>query len=143
MSPDLSTNLLHAALGGRPVPAVGPLAVQVAVALLVFGPLISGIAMMGIWAERKISARIQSRVGPNRVGPFGLWQSIADGAKLLMKEDLIPDGADGWLFRLAPYLAFVPVFASFAAVPFGPELTFEPQAQSPACSGCWRSCRSR
>ncbi len=44
-----------------------------------------------------------------------------------MKEDLVPDGADRWLFRLAPYLAFVPVFAAFAAVPFGPELTFEPR----------------
>ena len=127
MAPDLTTQLLHAAAHGRPVPVWAGFAAQLAVALLVFGPLISGIAMLGIWAERKISARIQSRVGPNRVGPFGLWQSLADGAKLLMKEDLIPDGADGWLFRLAPYLAFVPVFAAFAAVPFGPELTFEPK----------------
>ena len=126
MTPDLTNRLLQAATHGRPVPTWAGLAVQLAVALLVFGPLISGIAMLGIWAERKISARIQSRVGPNRVGPFGLWQSLADGGKLLMKEDLIPDGADHWLFRVAPYLAFVPVFAAFAAVPFGPELTFAP-----------------
>ena len=129
MSPDLINPLLRAAAHGRPVPPWAGVAVQAAVAAvaaLVFVPFISAVGMLGIWAERKISARIQSRIGPNRVGPFGLWQSIADGAKLLLKEDLVPDGADGWLFRLAPYLAFVPVFAAFAAVPFGPELTFAP-----------------
>lgn len=126
MSPDFSDNLLRAVAGGHAVPPWGGLALQVAIAVAAFGPFISLIGMLGIWAERKISARIQSRVGPNRVGPFGLWQSIADGAKLLMKEDLVPAGADDWLFRLAPYLAFAPVFAAFAAVPFGPELTFEP-----------------
>jgi NADH-quinone oxidoreductase subunit H len=126
MVPDFSTSLLRAAAQGRPVPAWAGLALQLVVAGVAFVPFISAVGMIGIWAERKISARIQSRVGPNRVGPFGLWQSIADGAKLLMKEDLVPAGADAWLFRLAPYLAFVPVFAAFAAVPFGPELTFEP-----------------
>ena len=127
MDADFSTHLLHAAAGGRALPAWAGVALQCAVAGAVFVPLISAVGMLGIWSERKISARIQSRVGPNRVGPFGLWQSIADGAKLLLKEDLVPDGADRWLFRLAPYLAFVPVFASFAAVPFAPELTFEPK----------------
>jgi NADH-quinone oxidoreductase subunit H len=126
MGSDFSTSLLRAAAHGHAVPAWAGLALQLVVAGAVFVPLISAVGMIGIWAERKISARIQSRVGPNRVGPFGLWQSIADGAKLLLKEDLIPDGADRWLFRLSPYLAFVPVFASFAAIPFGPELTFEP-----------------
>ena len=126
MSPDFSTSLLHAAFGGRPVPAWAGGALQLAVAAGAFVPFISAVGMIGIWAERKISARIQSRIGPNRVGPFGLWQSIADGGKLLLKEDLVPAGADGWLFRLAPYLAFVPVFTAFAAIPFGPELTFEP-----------------
>ena len=127
MSPDFSTSLLRAAAHGRPVPGWAGLGLQFALAALVFGPFISAVGMLGIWAERKISARIQSRIGPNRVGPFGLWQSIADGAKLILKEDLIPDGADRWLFRLAPYLAFVPVFAAFAAIPFGPELAFEPK----------------
>ncbi len=126
MPPDFSTSLLHAALGPRHIPAWGGVALQVALVAMAFLPFISLVAMIGIWAERKISARIQSRVGPNRVGPFGLMQSLADGAKMLMKEDLVPAGADGWLFRLAPYLAFVPVFAAFAAVPFGPELAFEP-----------------
>jgi NADH-quinone oxidoreductase subunit H len=126
MSPDLSTSLLHAVLGNRPVPAWAGVVLQVAITAMVFLPLLSAVAMIGIWAERKISARIQSRIGPNRVGPFGLWQSLADGAKMLLKEDLVPTGADGWLFRLAPYLAFVPVFTAYAAIPFGPELTFEP-----------------
>ncbi len=103
------------------------MAVGTAVAVFGFGPFVSGVAMLSIWAERKVSGRIQSRIGPNRVGRFGLLQSVADGGKLLMKEDLIPAGADRWLFRLAPYLAFAPVFAAFAAVPFGPEATFEPK----------------
>ena len=93
----------------------------------IFLPTVSGIAMISIWAERRVAGRIQSRLGPNRVGPFGLLQSIADGIKLILKEDLQPTDADGWLFHLAPYLAFVPVFAAFAAVPFGPNLTFEPR----------------
>src|ERR1700744_6078322 len=94
---------------------------------VVFIPITSLIGMLGIWGERRISARIQSRLGPNRVGYFGLLQSLADGIKGISKEDLIPAGADGWLFRTAPYLAFVPVFAAYAALPFGPELTFEPR----------------
>lgn len=88
--------------------------------------LVSVIGFLGIWAERKVAGRIQHRHGPNRVGPFGILQSLADGIKLLGKEDLLPRGADPWLFRLAPYLAFAPVFAAFCALPFGPELVFEP-----------------
>lgn len=93
----------------------------------VFMGIISTTALLGIWAERKVAARIQSRIGPNRVGPIGLLQSIADGIKLLTKEDLTPRDADKPLFRLAPYLAFTPVFAAFLALPFGPEATFEPR----------------
>src|SRR5947207_7553610 len=85
------------------------------------------IAMFSIWWERKGAGHIQSRLGPNRVGPIGILQSIADGIKLILKEDLIPKDADRFLFRLAPYLAFAPVFAAFVALPFGPELTFEPR----------------
>jgi NADH-quinone oxidoreductase subunit H len=70
---------------------------------------------------------MQSRLGPNRVGPIGLLQSLADGIKLLLKEDLIPAGADQLLFRLAPYLAFAPVFAAFLVLPFGPNFIFEPR----------------
>jgi NADH-quinone oxidoreductase subunit H len=110
--------------------ALGPVAaalIAVAVAAGVFLPIVSATALLGIWGERKISARLQSRIGPNRVGKFGLLQSVADGIKLILKEDLIPDAADRWLFRLAPYLAFVPVFAAFVGIPFGPEFAFEPR----------------
>jgi NADH-quinone oxidoreductase subunit H len=93
----------------------------------IFVPAISLVAMIGIWAERRIAGRFQSRLGPNRVGPFGLLQSIADGLKLLLKEDLLPKDADSFLFHVAPYLAFVPVFAAYLALPFGPDLTFEPR----------------
>src|SRR5687767_10571758 len=85
------------------------------------------VAMFSIWAERKVAGHIQSRLGPNRVGPIGILQSLADGIKLLVKEDLIPKDADRFLFRLAPYLAFAPVFAAFVALPFGPQMTFEPR----------------
>src|SRR4051794_3470416 len=93
----------------------------------VFAGLVSVIAMMCIWAERKVAGHMQSRIGPNRVGPYGLLQSLADGIKLLVKEDLAPGVADHFLFRLAPYLAFAPAFAAFLALPFGPDMTFEPR----------------
>jgi NADH-quinone oxidoreductase subunit H len=93
----------------------------------VFVPIISLVAMFSIWWERKVAGHIQSRIGPNRVGPIGLLQSIADGVKLILKEDLIPRDADVFLMRLAPYLAFAPVFAAFVAIPFGPDFTFEPR----------------
>src|SRR5688572_5413014 len=98
-----------------------------AVVAMVFLPAVSLVAMFSIWWERKVAGHIQSRLGPNRVGPIGLLQSLADGIKLLTKEDLIPKDADHLLFRLAPYLAFAPAFAAFLAIPFGPDFTFEPR----------------
>jgi len=96
--------------------------------LVIFLPLVSILAMFCIWAERKVAGHIQSRIGPNRVGGYFGWaQSLADGIKLLLKEDLIPGEADHLLFRMAPYLAFAPVFAAFVALPFGPDFTFEPR----------------
>jgi NADH-quinone oxidoreductase subunit H len=80
---------------------------------------ISASAFLAIWAERKVSARIQDRLGPTRVGPYGLLQSLADAIKLISKEDAIPTGADRFLFRLAPYLAFCASFVGFLALPFG------------------------
>ena len=72
-----------------------------------------------IWAERKISARIQDRLGPTRVGgKFGWLQSLADGIKLIQKEDLAPEGADKVLFRLAPYIVIIASFAAFIVLPF-------------------------
>ena len=72
-----------------------------------------------IWAERKISGRIQDRLGPTRCGgKFGWLQSLADGIKLLQKEDLVPKDADGLMFRLAPYVVVVASFVGYIALPF-------------------------
>jgi hypothetical protein len=81
--------------------------------------LMAGGALVFIWAERKVSARIQDRLGPTRTGgSFGWLQSLADGIKLLAKEDLMPQGADGMLFRVAPYVSFCASFAAFIGLPF-------------------------
>src|SRR5438045_8845098 len=76
-------------------------------------------AIFFIWLERKVAGRIQDRLGPTRVGgKFGWLQTIADGIKLLVKEDLIPGEADQMLFRLGPYIAFCGSFLAFIALPF-------------------------
>jgi NADH-quinone oxidoreductase subunit H len=125
--PQTSPILIQTLLLG-PKPAILWTAIYgVVLAAAVFVPAVSAIAMIGIWAERRVAGRIQSRLGPNRVGPLGLLQSIADGVKLLMKEDLEPADADSMLFHLAPYLVFAPVFAAYLVLPFGPNLTFEPR----------------
>jgi NADH-quinone oxidoreductase subunit H len=72
-----------------------------------------------VWMERRISGRMQARIGPNRVGPQGLLQFLADGVKLLSKEDVIPATADRAVFLVAPYIVFAGVFAAFAAIPLG------------------------
>src|SRR5580698_162715 len=73
-----------------------------------------------IWIERKLSARIQDRIGPNRVGPFGLLQSVADGIKFVLKEDVIPATADKTLFIVAPTISVFTTMLAFSVVPFGP-----------------------
>lgn len=88
-------------------------------AAIILVTLIAVSALFFIWLERKVSARIQDRLGPTRVGRFGWMQTIADGIKLLVKEDFIPAQADRWLFRLAPYLAFLGAFLPLMILPFG------------------------
>jgi NADH-quinone oxidoreductase subunit H len=90
--------------------------------LVVFGALMVSVMLM-IWFERKVISDMQSRIGPNRAGPFGIAQTMADGIKLFFKEDLIPDQADRTVFKLAPYLTIIPAFLSFAIVPIGGEVT--------------------
>src|SRR5437660_11621606 len=77
-------------------------------------------AIFFVWLERKVSARIQDRLGPTRVGgKFGWLQTLADGLKLLVKEDIIPTLADPMLFRLGPYIALAGAYLAFVALPFG------------------------
>jgi len=90
--------------------------------LVVFGALMVSVMLM-IWFERKVISDMQSRIGPNRAGPFGIAQTLADGIKLFFKEDLLPDQADKFVFKLAPYLTIIPAFLIFAIVPIGGEVT--------------------
>ncbi len=87
-------------------------------ALFVFVFLVV-MTLFTIWWERRVVARMQHRIGPNRVGPFGLLQSLADGIKLALKEDIIPKAADKVVFILAPIIATIPAFMAFAVIPFG------------------------
>lgn len=92
--------------------------------LIQIGVVVTVVAVWvayGTYLERKISAFMQARLGPMRVGPWGLLQPIADGIKLLTKEDFIPEKADRWIFFFAPYIAVVAAFIVFSVVPFGPD----------------------
>jgi NADH-quinone oxidoreductase subunit H len=75
------------------------------------------------WIERKVAGHIQSRLGPYRVGPHGLFQPLADLIKLHFKEDIVPEKADKLLFKLCPLLSLIPAFAVFVAIPFGDKVT--------------------
>ncbi|MGD1014190.1 MAG: NADH-quinone oxidoreductase subunit NuoH [Acidimicrobiales bacterium] len=86
--------------------------------LVGFGALMTAVIVM-IWFERKAISDMQSRIGPQRWGPFGLLQTVADGLKLIGKEDLVPAEADVFVFKLAPYLVVIPAFITFALVPVG------------------------
>ena len=77
-----------------------------------------------IWMERKFVARVHNRVGPNRVGPFGLLQGVADAVKLMTKETIIPESADKVIFNLAPLLAAIPIFMVFPVIPYSARSSF-------------------
>ncbi len=83
--------------------------------------VVAGWVAYASYLERKISAFMQARLGPMRVGPWGLLQPIADGIKLITKEDFIPDKADRWIFFFAPYIAVAAAFIVFSVIPFGPD----------------------
>jgi NADH-quinone oxidoreductase subunit H len=128
-----------AQVGGDPllIPGVhwAELLVIVVRTLVAFGALLGSVTLM-IWFERKLISDMQDRIGPNRAGPFGLLQTLADGIKLFFKEDLMPERADTFVFKLAPYLSIVPALVAFTIVPVGGLVTiahhtFELQVADP------------
>ena len=109
--------------------------------VVVFAALMVSVMLM-IWFERKVISDMQSRIGPNRAGPFGIAQTLADGIKLFFKEDLSPEQADPFVFKLAPYLTIIPAFLAFAIVPIGGLVTiaghtFELQLADPPKGILW------
>src|SRR5437764_6758486 len=85
---------------------------------IVLGALLNVTPIM-VWVERRGSALIQDRPGPNRVGPFGLFQSFADALKFILKEDIVPDAANKLLYTLAPMIGLLPALTTIAVVPWG------------------------
>ena len=96
-----------------------PLWVVILKAVLIFVVLVL-LTLFNIWYERRLVGRMQHRIGPNKTGPFGLLQSLADGAKLAFKEDIIPKAADKVVYVLAPIVMVIPAFVAWSVIPFGP-----------------------
>src|SRR5947207_4110374 len=94
--------------------------VAAAIKILAVFAVLSGIVAYLVLVERKVLAFMQARLGPNRVGPWGLFQPLADGLKLLLKEDIVPAGADKFVFLIAPVISVVAAFTVFAVIPYGP-----------------------
>src|SRR5262245_839426 len=90
--------------------------------LIIFGGVMGALAYTTL-LERRVIAFVQMRPGPNRVGPHGLLQPIADGLKFLFKEQVAPTSANRFLYYLAPIVSLVPALLSFSVIPFGPALT--------------------
>ena len=91
---------------------------------IVLGVLLTNTIFL-IWFERKLVAGMQSRVGPDRAGPFGILQTVADAIKLMLQEQILPVKADRAMYLLAPIVALVPSFLIFMIIPLGPKLNFE------------------
>jgi NADH-quinone oxidoreductase subunit H len=121
-----SSGLLRPLLAGDPLFSGGfdwwVFLIVVIKVVVVFAALLVSVMLM-IWFERKVISDMQSRIGPNRAGPFGIAQTLADGIKLFFKEDLLPERADRRIFILAPYITIVTAFLSFAIVPIGGVVT--------------------
>ncbi len=109
-------------LGNDPL-LTGDVDLAVVLIVLVKAAITLGVVLLAtmlmIWFERKAISGLQNRIGPNRAGPFGILQTLADGLKVILKEDLIPDRADRLVFRLAPILTMVPAFITFGLIPLG------------------------
>lgn len=90
--------------------------ILVSILILVTGVTIGVLVI--VWLERKVSAGVQQRVGPEYAGPLGIIQSLADGIKLLLKEDVIPSKGDAWLFTAGPAVVVIPVLISYLVIPF-------------------------
>ncbi len=99
-----------------------PLLIVLLKVIIVFVLGLVGTMLM-VWYERKVVSGMQNRIGPNKAGPIGILQTLADGIKLFFKEDLLPDRADRVVFRMAPFLAFVPAFLVWAVIPLGGDFT--------------------
>lgn len=97
------------------------IAIIIAKVLVVFIAVITGCAY-ATWLERKLLGRLQHRMGPTYVGPFGLFQPIADGLKVIFKEDIVPAQAEKVFMLIAPVIAFIPGFLAFAVIPIGPPI---------------------
>src|SRR2546423_13937540 len=102
-------------------PAFYETVTSLAFIVAIVAPLMLCVAYLTLW-ERKLIGWIQIRIGPNRVGPFGLLQPVADGIKLMMKEIILPTNANKALFILAPILMIMPAIAAWAVIPFSPDL---------------------
>jgi NADH-quinone oxidoreductase subunit H len=107
---------------------LGDVALAVGKAVVAFVVLLVAVMLM-VWFERKVVSRLQNRIGPNVAGPFGLFQTLADGVKLFFKEDIIPTKADRFVFQLAPYLSLVPAFLTFAIIPIAGDFSGDNNGQ--------------
>nr|WKT07471.1 subunit 1 of NADH-plastoquinone oxidoreductase [Klebsormidium nitens]WKT07472.1 subunit 1 of NADH-plastoquinone oxidoreductase [Klebsormidium nitens] len=124
----LSTSLLLQMGSFKPIEAkfvelIGVIGLIVGILFLLLGATLGVLVV--VWLERKVSAGVQQRVGPEFAGPLGLLQALADGLKLLLKEAVHPSRADERLFRLGPAMVVVPVFLSYLIIPFGPGMMLE------------------
>lgn len=97
---------------------LGFLVAGLAIILIFVSFILTGV-MVITWMERRVIGRFQVRLGPNRAGPFGLLQPVADTIKIITKEDIVPEKADRWVFNAAPVLVFIPSLALFAVIPLG------------------------